>query len=257
MARGYVNVDDLLKEGPVAQMAKALQGDIVIAITPATVTAGVAAVNASGRKRFVNIVVKSADGKPHTFLDGKAITVALTKSSSAGTATIPTTTPKFRNGSITVPISYGGTWAGGTKQKETLTLAGNVSAAGDAEVTVTAAGLAGSPVTLAVAVANADTPLLYGPKVLAALQANTALAAFFTFSAGATANIIVAEAKLAAANDATMELAAATGTATGITSVTSANTTAGVAPDTSTLTVSNVTFAGATITGGTSVETVR
>lgn len=61
-----------------------------------------------------------------------------------------------------------------------------------------------------------------------ALTLNAAIAAFFTVSGTGTSVILTAI--IRAANDATMELALANGSATGMTPTTSANTTAGVAP---------------------------
>lgn len=120
------------------------------------------------------------------------------------------------------------TATGGTRQVETATAAGTVSADGNASVTLTAAGMAGSPIVLAVPVLTGDTPTIVAGKIRAALLANSVIYNFF-YVTGSGANIILT-AVIPAANDATMNLAIATGTATGITAAaTSTNTTAGVA----------------------------
>jgi len=117
--------------------------------------------------------------------------------------------------------------AGGTLQVNTATCVGTVTGAGNAAVTVTGALIAGSPVVLAVAVADGDTPAVYAPKIAAAINANAAIAAMYTAtSAGAT---VILTANEPTANDGTLNIAVATGTATGITAEPdSAATTAGV-----------------------------
>lgn len=117
---------------------------------------------------------------------------------------------------------------GAGAQVETATVVGtiDVAGAGNASVTVTAAGLAGSPLTLAVAVANNDTASQVAGKIRTALAANAAIAALFAVS-GAT-DAIILTALTAGANDATLNIATDNGTCTGLTAApTSANTTAG------------------------------
>lgn len=118
----------------------------------------------------------------------------------------------------------------GANQEETATAVGTVSGAGDASVTVTAAGLAGSPIVLNVAVANSDTPSQWAEKVRTALRKHLVISQFFeVVGSGASIGL---RARVRAANDGTMNIALATGTATGITAApTSANTVAGVAGD--------------------------
>jgi hypothetical protein len=129
----------------------------------------------------------------------------------------------------------------GVAQVETATAAGTVSAGGNASVVVTAAGMAGSPKTLAVAVATSDTAAVWAGKVRTALAADSAVAALFTVGGETTAITLTRKPTATftvgsetinkyAANDGTLNIALATGTATGITTAaTSANTTAGVA----------------------------
>ena len=135
------------------------------------------------------------------------------------------------------------TWVAGVAQVETATAAGTVTASGSAEIIVTAAGMTGSPKTLAVAVATSDTPTLWAAKVRSALTADSAVSAMFTVSGTTTAIILTRKPThtftvpggtigIKAANDTTLNIALATGTATGITTAsTSANTTSGVASD--------------------------
>jgi len=114
-------------------------------------------------------------------------------------------------------------------QVETATAVGTIGTAGNATVVVTALGMTGTPKTISVAVASADTPTLWAAKVRTALAADSSVNTFFTVS-GAGAAIILTAIN-AAANDLTMNVSLANGTCTGITAApTSANTTAGVAP---------------------------
>lgn len=114
-------------------------------------------------------------------------------------------------------------------QVETATAAGTISTAGNATVVVTANQMTGSPRTVSVAVANADTAATWAGKVRTALAADATVAAFFAVSGAGTA--IVLTALNAAANDPSMNVSLANGTSVGITAApTSANTTAGVNP---------------------------
>lgn len=118
---------------------------------------------------------------------------------------------------------------GGTKQVETATVLGviGVAGAGDASVVVTAAGMTGSPKTIAVAVANNDTAALVAGKIRTALGLDADVGALFTIG-GATDKIILTK-TIAIANDSTLNIATDNGTCTGLTAApTSANTTAGV-----------------------------
>lgn len=110
---------------------------------------------------------------------------------------------------------------------ETETAPGTLTA-GNASVTVTAAGMTRSPKLVSVALATNDDQNTVATKIRAALTADVDVGAFFTVS-GAT-NAIILTAKKKAANDATMNIAIADGTCVGLVAApTSANTTAGVA----------------------------
>lgn len=120
----------------------------------------------------------------------------------------------------------------GTAQVETATASGTVAVAGNALITLTSSGLAGSPIAISVPVAVSDTATLWAIKVRSALVANAVIAERFAIS-GSGASIILTRKPdsfgLFVANDSTLNLAIAPGTATGINAATtSANTTAGV-----------------------------
>jgi len=118
----------------------------------------------------------------------------------------------------------------GVLQVETATViaASGATTAGDATVIVTAANLAGSPLTVSVPLLLTDnTASLVATKIRAALTATAAIASIFTVG-GATADITLT-AKIAIANDSTLNISIANGTCAGLTAApTSTNTTAGV-----------------------------
>lgn len=128
----------------------------------------------------------------------------------------------------------------GAAQVETATCAGTVSTAGNAKLTITAAGLTGSPLDIPFAVANSDTPTLWTVKAKAALNANAAVTALFTIGGTSTSISLTRKPTvtftvpggtlpLYAANDATLNIAIANDTSAGITAAaTSTDTTAGV-----------------------------
>lgn len=130
-----------------------------------------------------------------------------------------------------VPLTLNGvspTLATAVAQVETLTVAGTVTADGNAKVTVTSALLPGGSKEYEVAVANEDTASAVGGKVRAVLQADTILTSLYTVGGSTTAVSLTA--LNAGPNDATLNIAIDNDTSTGITPVaTSTNTTAGVA----------------------------
>lgn len=116
-------------------------------------------------------------------------------------------------------------------QIETATAAGTITSSGDAQVIVTAAGMTGSPKTLAVAVLENDTAAQWAEKIRTALTADAAVAALFTVG-GADVSITLTR-KVYAVDDGTLNIALADGTCVGITAApASANTQAGVPVDT-------------------------
>lgn len=117
----------------------------------------------------------------------------------------------------------------GTQQVETATAAGSVSGAGNINVTITAAGMAGSPILVPVAVAGSETAAQWADKVRVALRNHLVISNFFDVYGSSTT--IAIRPRVKAANDATMNIAIAAN-GTGVTdAATSANTTAGVAGD--------------------------
>jgi len=131
-------------------------------------------------------------------------------------------------------------YVAGSAQVETATAAGTVALAGNITITVTSAGMAGSPKAVSVAVAVSDTPTMWAAKVRTALTADTDVGGRFTVS-GSTTDIILTRkpSSILALGDITHHVhpvtdpalnVAITAFATGITAAaTSANTTAGVA----------------------------
>ena len=116
----------------------------------------------------------------------------------------------------------------GICQVETATVVGTITTAGNATVTVTGAGITGSPLAVSVAVALGDTASVIAQKMRVALQNTAAITAVYEVS-GAGSDIVLTR-KLAAVNDATLNIAVADGTSVGITEAEiSVNTKAGTA----------------------------
>ncbi len=111
-------------------------------------------------------------------------------------------------------------------QADTLTAAGNVSTSGNLTVTVTGGLIATTPVS--VPVLSGDTPDVWAPKVVTALNANSTINAHYLAASGVVINAVTGVAtttvslstKVNAANDATLNIAVANGTAAGVTAVT-------------------------------------
>lgn len=114
----------------------------------------------------------------------------------------------------------------GILQEETATAAGTITGDGNAEVIVTAAGMANSPKTVSVAVLNGDTATVWAGKVRVALAADPDVSAFFSVRGFGTS--IQLKTLAPAANDSTMNISLDNDTCTGITTAaTSSNTLAG------------------------------
>jgi len=92
---------------------------------------------------------------------------------------------------------------------------GPITTAGNLSVVVTAAGMTGSPRTVTVAVLTTDTNTGLATKITTALAADADVGAFFTPTSAL--NVVTLTAKTKAANDATMNMSFATGTAVGLT----------------------------------------
>lgn len=124
----------------------------------------------------------------------------------------------------------------GTKQVETLTCAGTVTVAGNAKAVVTSATMTGSPLTIAVPVTVGMVAKDIRTAAINALSSNPITAAFFDFTHDFK-TILVATVKTIAANDGTLDLTISDDTSTGVTTASSANTTAGALATTSGLPV--------------------
>ena len=99
---------------------KALAGDIVLAISPATVAPKP---TAAAWTRTVTITLKTAAGETHEWFNKAIATgVSIADSSTAGTATIPSTTLTFVDGVATVVVS-GDAQAWLNSETDTLTVA--------------------------------------------------------------------------------------------------------------------------------------
>ena len=133
----------------------------------------------------------------------------------------------FNFGSL---LTKAGAPTSGVLQQETAVIVGTIVDAGDATVTVTAAGMSNSPVTVAVAVDALDDASAVAGKIRVVLAADPDVSSFFTVG-GTGANVLLT-ALVSAANDATMNIAYDNDTCTGLTpDATSNNTTAGVRGD--------------------------
>ena len=132
-------------------------------------------------------------------------------------------------------------WVAGAGQIETATAAGSITTAGNLSCIVTAAGMAGSPKTVTVAVALNDTASQWAEKVRVGLAADTTVNGRFVVSGSGTA-IILTRRPLATltfdgvavpiyyATDGTLNMALADVTSAGCTeAATSAATVAGTA----------------------------
>jgi autotransporter-associated beta strand protein len=120
----------------------------------------------------------------------------------------------------------------GIAQVETATATGAAASAGNVDVTITAAGLTGSPLTISVAVLAGDSDAVWAGKVRTALAANANVSALFTVGGTGTAIVLTRRADANGrfvANDPSLNIAIANGSPTaGITpAATSADTTAG------------------------------
>jgi hypothetical protein len=117
----------------------------------------------------------------------------------------------------------------GVNQVTTATAAGTITGSGNATIIVTGDDIAGSPLTVSVAVLNADTASAWAQKVRTALGNVSAITSLYTVGGSTTA--ITLTRILDRYNDSTLNISLANGTCTGITAApTSADTTSGVNP---------------------------
>ena len=124
--------------------------------------------------------------------------------------------------------AYGTVLKIGTAQVETAVVVVTTVTAGDSNWTLTAAGMTGSPITTVVTLENDDTAHEVAVKAVTEMNLDSDITDLFDIVANGD-NIIITR-KVAAANDATLNLAYADDTSGGLTDdATSNDTTAGVA----------------------------
>ena len=243
-------------------MQKAMAGDLVLVPSPATlansaaaITAAITAASDDKFKRTVEVELQTAAGEVHEWFNGTFAIAATETTAGDGASAIADSaeTITLTDGKGSVVVEYTGTWAGGTKQVETATASGTATDPGDEEVTVTSARFAEAEV-IEVAIADEDTAEEIAAKIRTALAENKVVSAHFDVSGETTAVILTA--KLALANDGTLNIAIAGDVAGVDAAATSANTTAGVAADKQTLTITGGTKLGYTVTNKTSVDTL-
>ena len=190
-------------------------------------------------------------------ISGTGASVVLTaKTRAANDSTMDAT--YVANGTGMTGASSANTTAGvaPVAQVETATVASGASANANVIVTVTAAGMTGSPKAINVAVLSSDnTAALVAAKIRAALAADSAVAALFTVGGSSATVTLTRTSPAGVSNDATLNIAIdGTTNSTGVTdALTSANTTAGVA---GTKQVETLTMTGAPTTDGLIVVTV-
>ena len=232
----------------------AMAGDMTMDISPTTV--GRAATDAVWT-RNVEIAITDTEGRVHDWLTKDFTTTAsIADTSSAGAATIASTTLSVVNGKASITVSGDAQdWLGGVAQEKSITNTAAPTSSGNITMTITAANMTDSPLDVVVALVHTvdTTVTLVADKIVDAFNADATFSAFFT--ADNTAGAITITAITPAANDATMDIAFVDTGTTGATFGASADTTAGVAKDTDTLTIANLTIMGYTVTGGTSVQT--
>lgn len=168
--------------------------------------------------------------KVRTAINANAAIAALYTAGGTGTAIVLTRNAAAANdGTLNISLATG-TATGITTAATSANTTAGIAADGTglAKVVVTAAGLAGSPITVPFSVAAGDTATLWAAKARAALLRNTTITDFFTVGGSTTAIILTK--RTAEANDATLNMALDNDTSVGITTAaSSADTTAGVA----------------------------
>ncbi len=174
----------------------------------------------------------SADADVSAFftISGEGANIVLTaKIAAANDGTMAVTNSDAPATNVTFGAS-GNTTAGfaPVKQAESVQVTHEAEREGKLFVTLTAVGMNNSPVTVEVDVTAEDDAEDIAVKVAAELGANADIAAFFDISV--LTDTVTVTAKTAAANDASMAFSLITDTAVTISA--SADTTAGVAPDT-------------------------
>lgn len=217
-------------------MGKAMYGDLAWRITPAVITGTAPTAAAWSREVVVELV--TAAGEVHEWFDETlAAGVGIADTSAAGTATLTDgTVIAFENGRGVVEVNGdAAAWLGGTHQVGTMTVTAGATNSGTLTMRVTAAGLAGSPVDVFVPVAAGDSAAEVAERIRTAYEENAAINGFFQVS-GTAANVVLTM-RTPAANDGTLDSEVQEADGTLVTAAAIVATTAGVAPETVTLTV--------------------
>lgn len=116
----------------------------------------------------------------------------------------------------------------GRHQIETATLVGTITNPGDINFVITAAGMAGSPLTLVITVANGNASTVAASVRTFIANSATAAAVRAMFNVSGATDKVILTRKIPMESDATLNMASDTGTATGLTTTaTSADTYAG------------------------------
>ncbi len=110
--------------------------------------------------------------------------------------------------------AFGATLSAGIRQVETAVVVVTTVTAGDANFTLTASGMTGSPITTTVTLENGDSADAVAKKAATAMNLNANITAMFKVEANGP-NIVVTR-LIAANNDATLNLAYADGTSGGL-----------------------------------------
>jgi len=244
---GQENINDRMR-------GEAMLGDIQWSISPSTLSTSPTS-EAWTRKVLVKAV--NSDGETHKWVNTAISSgVSIADTSSAGTASITSTTLTLSEGVAVVTVSGDAEdWLGGTAQEKAITVTGAPSSSGTVTFAVTAAGMDNSPKDVEVELDHTTMTnvTLTADAIVTALEADSDVSSFFTVDN--TAGKIVLTAITPAANDATMDIAFTDTDTTNATCGASADETAGVAKETDTLTVAEEVIAGVTMSAVTSVET--
>lgn len=267
---GTAQVETATAAGTITQGVAQVETATVVG-TIATDGAAAVVVTAAGMTnspKTLNVAVNNGTLQVET-----ATVVGTIGASGAGNATVIVTAAGMSNSPKTVSVAVANNDSASTvagKIRTALGLDADVSAfftigGSGVYVTLTAKAAAANDATMNISITNgtcsglvpmvnsedttagvaADNAAAVATKIRAALTADTDVGGFFTISG--TGADIIATAKTAAANDATMNISVDNGTCTGLTTAaTSADTTAGVAPGTGN---AQVIVTGAGITG--------
>ena len=210
--------------------------NLVKTLEPISAVAGPEAGNSAAEVAALVRTALQNDANIGGFFDITGATVDVILTAKVRAANDATMNAAYDNGSsagLTPDTTSTDTTAGvaPVAQVETATVAGGATASANVIVTVTAAGMTGSPKAINVAVVNLDSADTVAGKIRTALAADGAVTALFTVS-GATDKVILTRTTPAGvANDATLNIAIdGTTNGTGVPdAASSAHTTAGVA----------------------------